>query len=54
MSSDIDILIITEIPPAEVIAKLGESGITDPFEIHVATKNMLEKYKARAKLIRIN
>lgn len=54
LSSDIDILIITDMPPAKVIAELGESGITDPFEIHVATKNMLEIYMARAKLIRIN
>lgn len=53
LSSDIDILIITDLPPAEVITELWRSGITDPFEIHVATKKMLEPYKIRAKLIKI-
>lgn len=53
LSSDIDILVITDLPPAEVIAELSKSGITDPFEVHVATKNMLETYKIRAKLVKI-
>ncbi|MEM2815808.1 MAG: nucleotidyltransferase domain-containing protein [Candidatus Bathyarchaeia archaeon] len=53
LSSDIDILVVTDMPPAQVIAELGRSGITDPFEIHAASKNMLELYKIRAKLIKI-
>ncbi|MEM2293969.1 MAG: nucleotidyltransferase domain-containing protein [Nitrososphaerota archaeon] len=54
LSSDIDVLIITGMPPANVVAELGESGITDPLRNPRSYKNMLEVYKARAKLIRIN
>lgn len=53
LSSDIDILIVTGVPPAKVIAELWKSGITDPFEVHVATKDTFELYKKRAKLNRI-
>lgn len=53
LSSDIDMLIITDLSPAQVIAELEGSGITDPFQIHVAAKNMLETYRRRARLIKI-
>jgi len=53
LSSDIDILLVTEMPPGKVIAELWKSVITDPFEIHVITKNAYELYRRRAKLIRL-
>lgn len=53
LSSDIDILLVTEMPPGKAIAELWKSGITDPFEIHVITKNAYELYRRRAKLIKI-
>lgn len=53
LSSDIDILIITSKPPAEVIKTLWEKGIEDPFEIHVADREKLETYAKRARLIRL-
>jgi len=42
LSSDIDVLVVTDKPPGEVLAKLWERGVEDPFEIHVATKEMLD------------
>lgn len=54
LSSDIDILVVTNLDPAKVLAILWEKGIKDPFEIHVVTKEMLEIYKRRAKLIKIS
>ena len=53
LSSDIDVLVVTNQPPSKVLATLWESGIKDPFEIHVITKNMLETYRKRAKLVMI-
>ena len=54
LSSDIDILVVTNLAPREVLAILWERGIRDPFEIHVVTKDMLEIYKGRAKLVKIS
>lgn len=34
-SSDIDILIITRVQPAEVHLELWKAGVKDPFEVHV-------------------
>ena len=53
LSSDIDVLVVTDKSPAEVLKKLWEAGIKDPFEIHVATEEQLKLYKAKAKLTRI-
>jgi len=53
LSSDIDVLVVTDKPPGEVLAKLWERGIKDPFEIHVVTREMLEIYKKKAKLVEI-
>ena len=53
LSSDIDILVVTDKPPGEVLAALWSHGIKDPFEIHVVSKEMLEYYRERAKLIEI-
>jgi len=53
LSSDIDVLVVTDKPPAEVLKRLWEAGIKDPFEIHIATREELKLHKAKAKLIRI-
>jgi len=53
LSSDIDVLVVTDKSPGEVLKRLWEAGIKDPFEIHVATKEQLKLYKAKAKLARI-
>jgi predicted nucleotidyltransferase len=54
LSSDIDILVVSNLHPGKIIAELWSNGIDDPFEIHVITRNMLETYKKRAKLIKLN
>jgi predicted nucleotidyltransferase len=52
-SSDIDILIITKLPPANVHAELWKAGIKEPFEIHVHTEQEAISYESRAKLVRV-
>jgi predicted nucleotidyltransferase len=54
LSSDIDILVVSDLHPGKIIAELWSNGIDDPFEIHVITRDMLETYKRRAKLIKLN
>lgn len=53
LSSDVDVLIVTDLSPGEVLAALWERGIDDPFEVHVVKRNALEIYKARSRLIKI-
>ncbi len=53
LSSDIDVLVVTNRSPGEVLAALWEKGIKDPFEIHVITEEILEPYRRRAKLVEI-
>ena len=52
-SSDIDVLVVTDRPPGEVLAELWRRGIGDPFEIHVVTEDMLEAYRRRGRLVEI-
>ena len=52
-SSDIDVLIVTKVDPAKVHFKLWNSGIKEPFEIHVQPPEKAEPYKRRAKLIKV-
>ena len=52
-SSDIDVLVVTERPPGEVLAALWSQGIKDPFEVHVVAKDALEQYRRRAKLVEV-
>ena len=54
ISSDIDILVVSNLHPGRIIAELWSNGIDDPFEIHIITRDMLETYKKRAKLIKLN
>jgi len=53
LSSDIDILVITDLYPGKVLAELWNKGIRDPFEIHIVTRAMLKTYRRRAELRRI-
>jgi len=46
--------VVSDLHPGRIIAELWSNGIDDPFEIHVITRNMLETYKRRAKLIKLN
>ena len=52
-SSDIDVLVVTERPPGEVLAALWSQGIKDPFEVHVVVEDALEQYRRRAKLVEV-
>lgn len=52
-SSDIDILVITNLPPANVIVELWKAGIEEPFEIHVYTAEKKSLFASRSKLVRI-
>ena len=53
LSSDIDILVVTDKPPGLILSELWKKGIKDPFEIHVITKTTLKLYARRAKLVKI-
>lgn len=52
-SSDIDILVITNLPPANVIVELWKAGIEEPFEIHVYTAEKKSIFASRSTLIKI-
>lgn len=54
LSSDIDVLVITNVEPAKVHLVLWKEGIREPFEIHVQPPEKLAYYKERARLIPIN
>ena len=49
----IDILVVTETPPAKVLSELWKAGIKEPFEVHVHLPEKAALYKDRAKLLRI-
>jgi len=53
LSSDIDILVVSDLPPGRVLSILWDKGIKDPFEIHVVTREMFQSYKRRTKLVKI-
>jgi predicted nucleotidyltransferase len=44
MASDIDILVVTEVPYGEMLFSLTENGFEYPFEIHVRTPGESEIY----------
>jgi predicted nucleotidyltransferase len=52
-SSDIDILIISKLHPANILLELWKAGIRDPFEIHVQTPEKAVNYRKRTKLVKI-
>lgn len=45
LMSDIDVLILTDLKPKEVIAKLRKTGFDEPFEFHVVDKKGYEVYR---------
>ena len=51
-SSDIDILVVTNVYPALVICELWKAGIEDPFEIHVYPPEKASFFK-KEKLVRL-
>ncbi|GBC71471.1 hypothetical protein HRbin02_01255 [Candidatus Calditenuaceae archaeon HR02] len=53
LSSDIDVLIVTEKDPFQVRAELWRAGITDPFELHIYTPEQAEQLKRRGRLRKI-
>lgn len=52
-SSDIDILIITRLHPANVHSELWKAGIRDPFEVHVHSPEKAVFYKKRTTLVKV-
>jgi predicted nucleotidyltransferase len=52
-SSDIDVLVVTKLEPARVHYALWNSGIKEPFEIHVQPPEKIDFYRRRAKLTKI-
>ncbi len=44
MASDIDILVVTDVPYGEMLFSLTEKGFEHPFEIHVRTSKESETY----------
>lgn len=52
-SSDIDVLIITDIDPKIMISALWRAGIEDPLEIHIHKREKLVLYEKSAKLIKL-
>ena len=53
-SSDIDILIITNMEAGKMLMELWRNGIKDPFEIHIQPFENLSLYRKRCKLLGIN
>jgi hypothetical protein len=51
-SSDIDILVVTDLYPAKVIGELWKAGIGEPFEIHVHSAEKASFFK-KAKLEKV-
>ncbi|MGC9072335.1 MAG: nucleotidyltransferase domain-containing protein [Acidilobus sp.] len=54
LSSDIDVLIVTDLRPEVVISRLWEAGLSDPFEFHVIERGWLDAYRRRARLVRVD
>ena len=53
LSSDIDVLVVTEEEPPRVIAELVRRGVGDPFEIHVVRQRYVKAYAERSRLVRV-
>ena len=53
MSSDVDVLVVTNLPPSIVLSELWRRGIKDPFEVHVVTERTLKLYGKRGKLVEV-
>lgn len=52
LTSDVDVLILTNLKPAKVIARLREEGFDEPFEFHVVNEREFETYKCFVRELR--
>jgi uncharacterized protein len=52
-SSDIDILVVTDLHPAGIHSELWKAGIKEPFEIHIHTQKEAEFFTRATELKRI-
>ncbi len=52
-SSDIDILVVTNLHPAGIHAELWKAGIKEPFEIHVHSREEAEFFTRTTKLTQV-
>jgi len=52
-SSDIDVLIATRAEPGRVRLQLWQAGIRDPFEVHVQPPDLVDSYRRRTKLVKV-
>jgi len=53
LSSDIDVLVVTNADPGIILEKLWRAGIGPPFEVHVRAPDKLVHYERFSKLIRV-
>ncbi len=53
-SSDIDVLVVSDVKSEKVRVALWEVGIEDPFEILVLPKDKLEDFRRRATLVPVS
>ena len=53
LSSDIDILVVTELKPGYVISELWRRGVKEPFEIHIASREEFRRFWYRVDMRRI-
>jgi predicted nucleotidyltransferase len=52
-SSDVDVLVVTELRPGKVHFELWKAGIREPFEIHVHSPEKAAFYMTGVKLVKI-
>ncbi|MGC9152215.1 MAG: nucleotidyltransferase domain-containing protein [Vulcanisaeta sp.] len=53
LSSDVDVLVVTNADPGIILEKLWRAGIGPSFEVHVRTPDKLVHYERYSKLIRV-
>ena len=52
LSSDIDVLIVTDMHPGEMLAVLWNEGFEDPFEFHVVSRDKAQRFIKRLGRVR--
>lgn len=50
-SSDVDILVVSDLEPARIHLELWKAGIREPFQVHVQPPERADLYRKRAKLV---
>lgn len=53
-SSDIDVLVLTEKKADEILKKLWEAGVEDPFQIHVKTPEAFREWREKVVAIKVS